>query len=139
MVGFQTTRQDIQIGLENDNERDVRLPYDVSKMMTGQLTLSHGDATLYKRHVVYGTVTDVNGRPIAGAKATLQGTTALVISPQSEGCTTDELGRYFLWAWGQPQRWTFSVTAVGYAAYSLIDYELVPEEPRIVDVRLRTP
>ena len=137
MMGFQLDHQEILLTQESDIEHNIRLSHDLT--LKEALTVSDGDPSLtYSRYVVSGVVIDVNGRPIAGATARLQGTTTFVMSSEAQGCTTDELGRYFLSAWSPKlEHWTLSVAAESHVAYSLIDLELVPDELRIVDIRLR--
>ena len=138
VIGLQPYSEGILVTTNNDAEHDIRVLYDLTVRLA--MTVSDGDPSLkYRRYVVHGVVRDQNGQPIAGAALRLQGTTTYVRPAISDGCTTDERGRYILDVWSpKRERWTLSVAGESRVTYSLQDLELVPDEPHLVDILLRT-
>jgi len=136
LLGFQTLQQDIRLQNGDPVQLNVRLLPDL--VLKQELVVPHGDPTVrYRRYSVHGIVRAGNGEPIPAATVRLRdvgfGKSTGFVNP----CTTDELGRYAISEWSPSEtRWRLSVEAEGFRSYAHPDFELAPDEPRTMDLRL---
>jgi Carboxypeptidase regulatory-like domain len=136
LLGFQTWQQDIRLQNGDPVQLNVRLLPDL--MLKQELVVPHGDPTVrYRRYSVHGVVRARNGEPISAATVRLRdvgfGKSTGFVYP----CTTDELGRYVISEWSSSEtRWRLSVEAEGFRSSTHPDFELAPDEPRAIDLRL---
>ena len=136
MAGFQTLHRDIRLPQNRDGvQLNVRLFPDL--LIKQELVLTHGDPKVrYRKYSVHGVVRAQSGEPISAATVRLQD----VVSKKSIGtdpCTTDELGRYAITDWSPIEtKWQLSVQAEGFRSYTRPEFDLTPDEPRAIDLRL---
>jgi hypothetical protein len=114
----------------------VRLLPDL--VLKQELVVPHGDPTVrYRRYSVHGVVRARNGEPISGATVHVRDVGSRKSRGMANPCTTDESGRYVISEWSPSgTRWRLSVEAEGFQSYTHPDFELAPDEPRAIDLRL---
>jgi hypothetical protein len=136
LLGFQTVQQDIRLQNGDPVQLNVRLLPDL--VLKHELVVPHGDPTVrYRRYSVHGIVRARTGEPIPAATVRLRDVGSGMSRGSVNPCTTDELGRYVISEWSPSEtRWRLSVEAEGFRAYTHPDFELAPDEPRAIDLRL---
>ena len=136
LLGFETLQQDIRLLNGEPVQLNVRLLPDL--LLKQELVVTHGDPTVrYRRYSVHGIVTARSGEPISAATVRLRDVGSRKSRGLADPCTTDELGRYAVSEWSPTNtRWQLSVEADGFRSYTHPDFELAPDEPRAIDLRL---
>jgi Carboxypeptidase regulatory-like domain len=136
MSGYQTLQQDIRLLNGEPVQLNVRLLPDL--LLKQELVVTHGDPTVrYRRYSVHGIVAARSGEPVSAATVRLRDAGSGRSRGLADPCTTDELGRYVISEWSPSEtRWRLSVEAEGFRSYTHPDFELAPDEPRAIDLRL---